>query len=206
MNANETTPRHPNPYTADLLTGTTPPPPPANNEDDPWPEDNATPTQKREWFTTFAILYSNNLSDTYLARARRLHGHGWTPNHLAAACDTPQDADDFDSVVGMTATEAEDHSVLLDEVATYFTFWANQVTTERNRYVRRLDEQDWTATQIASLLGVSQEQAHDIVKAHAPVEDDFPKGVPRLKPGTPVFPLDGSALDGSALGGSENLV
>ena len=106
---------------------------------------------------------------------------------MEAACDDPQESDNFDTAVGMTAEMAEAHAVLLDEVATYLAYWSKRVKLEWNRYVRRLDEHEWTVGQIASLLGVSDEQAEDIVREHAPVADDFPEGVPGMKNGL-VFP------------------
>lgn len=152
---------------------------------DPWGNDNISPETKDAWLDVFADLYGADLIDTYSARAHRLHSYGWHPHHFHDICTNPADANTFDDAASISADEAEAHAALLFEITNYFTYWTSIVTYERNRYVRRLAEQNWDTRRIATLLSITPDQAESIVVNQPTLDEETPPGLPSMRPGPP---------------------
>lgn len=153
-----TYPRYPYPYPEPLSAR-----PAGISPDDEW--DASDLPDKQGWRDVYGHLFSGMGSATYLKRAERLNGYGFTSDDLRRVCEYPRSVLALDAPDDAeTGEQAEALLALTHEAFMYYSAATSVVLGRRDDYSKRLQDFGWSQTQIAHLLGMTRQRVSKFLK------------------------------------------
>lgn len=119
-------------------------------------------------------LFSGAGRATYLKRAERLGNYGWVPEDLRRVCSNPREVAQLPgSDYSVTSEDqAEALAALVHEASIYYSNGHSLALSLRLSYVARLSTSGWALSEVASLLGMTRQRVHAMLK-------EWRKGQPR---------------------------